>query len=470
MTKTELIKLARKLNKDSSHETIVQLMDCLIEVTQAERGFFLKEGQRDPYVARNIDGNDVQSAREMISDSILKKALEENRPVVVSDAQESQFRIHESVKKQSLRSVVVFALRGIGLFYLDSRSKANVFDDETIALIKELSEFGIESIKRAEKAERKEREVENLRQRIDETETFEGMVGESRAMKELYKLIIKAAAVNYPVLIWGETGTGKELVSRAIHAKSIRANKTLIEVNCGAVSDTLLGSELFGHVKGAFTGADRDVPGYFEVADKSTLFLDEIETMSERLQESLLRTVETGTVRRVGQDKTVQVDVRLICATNENPDILVKDKLMREDLYYRLNVVNIHIPPLRDRKDDIPLLIDFFLKKISKDTGLSKSVSKDCSSFLTSYSWPGNIRQLENSLKRAATLAESETLTQKDFTFLQPSQKERDLMTVDEYIKQAIITYSDRMDVQKLSQRLGISRKTLWEKKKTIIK
>jgi transcriptional regulator with PAS, ATPase and Fis domain len=242
-------------------------------------------------------------------------------------------------------------------------------------------------------------------------EGSDGIIGSTESMRRVHNLTAKAAACSLPVLIQGESGTGKELVARAIHRKSGRQTQRFFSENCSAISESLLESELFGHVRGAFTGADRDHKGILELAHGGTLFLDEIGDMSVRMQSKLLRALQEREVRPVGGKETIRVDVRIISATNRGLHGLIKDGAFREDLFYRINVITIDLPPLRDRKEDIPALVGHFLDRIASDTGLPrKEFSSGAIELLGSYEWPGNIRELENIVQRAVALSESDRI------------------------------------------------------------
>jgi len=243
----------------------------------------------------------------------------------------------------------------------------------------------------------------------------DAIVGKSPAIIEISKLIGQVAKSNVPVLIQGETGTGKELVARAIHGYSRRSNRAVMAVNCAAIPETLLESELFGYEKGAFTGAYHTKPGKVERAHESTLFLDEIGDLSPALQAKILRFLETGEFERVGGTKSLKVDVRVISATNVDLKEAVKKGKFREDLYYRLNVVNIYTPPLRERKEDIPLLSNYILRKAARDNPFRrKTLSDDVIEKLMSYHWPGNVRELFNVLHRAIVLSKGRFITSKE--------------------------------------------------------
>ncbi|MEW6320164.1 MAG: sigma-54 dependent transcriptional regulator [Acidobacteriota bacterium] len=258
-----------------------------------------------------------------------------------------------------------------------------------------------------------------LRRQLDERYGLGALVGRSRAMRELYQLIETVAPTNSTVLITGETGTGKELVARAIHQTSMRRQHRFVAINCGALPETLLEAELFGHVRGAFTGAVGMRQGRVEQADKGTLFLDEVGTMSASLQMKLLRVLQEREFERIGDTKTIRVDARVVAATNSDLARMVKEGSFREDLFYRLNVIAVQLPPLRDRREDIPLLVQHFVRKLAAADSASGSesprapghpvtrapvCSQDAMRRLMAYAWPGNIRQLENAVERAMAL------------------------------------------------------------------
>jgi two-component system response regulator HupR/HoxA len=249
-------------------------------------------------------------------------------------------------------------------------------------------------------------QARRLQSRFVEEFAFGKIIGRSRSMTELYQIMTKVVDSDVPVLVTGESGTGKEVVATALHTNGARAEKAFVVQNCSAFNDNLLESELFGHVKGSFSGAIRDKEGLFEVADGGTFFLDELGEMSPALQVKLLRVLQDGTFTPVGGTKQKHVDVRIIAATNRNLEEMVEKGTFREDLYYRLNVVNLHLPPLRERAGDVPLLVDFFLSKLAERSGKPKKIiQQDVMTALEGYRWPGNIRQLENELQRAVVMA-----------------------------------------------------------------
>ena len=255
------------------------------------------------------------------------------------------------------------------------------------------------------------RENRNLKRQLGSQAGLSSLVGSSPRMVEIYKKIAMIADSRATVLICGESGTGKELVARAIHYNGPRAQEMFFAVNCGGLTESLLETELFGHLRGAFTGAFENKRGIFEEASSGTVFLDEVSEMSPALQVALLRTIEDQKIRRVGSNQWVKIDVRLIAASNRNLADLVKEGKFREDLYYRLRVIELDLPPLRERSEDIPLLVDHFLKQLGRERGQTFSISNEALSVLVTYWWPGNVRELGNALEAAVALNRTGVVT-----------------------------------------------------------
>lgn len=259
-----------------------------------------------------------------------------------------------------------------------------------------------------------ERENIELKLKLSDKEKFENIVGKNPRMRRIFELIDTISQTDSTVLISGESGTGKELIARAIHNKSLRAGNNFVSINCGALPENLLESELFGHAKGAFTDAYKDKVGLFEVADKGTLFLDEIGEMSQSMQVKLLRALQEKQIRRVGSNSEIDVDVRIISATNQDLSETMREGTFRSDLFYRLNVISIDIPPLRERREDIPLLMHYFLKKFNdKFKKQLEGFEKEVEDLFLQYPWPGNVRELENFLERSVALEKNSLVTTK---------------------------------------------------------
>jgi two-component system response regulator AtoC len=271
------------------------------------------------------------------------------------------------------------------------------------------------ALAKAEERENLRRENARLRAEMVERHEFRGIIARSRAMDAVFRLISKVAEYRSTVLITGESGTGKELVAQAVHRASPWADGPFVAVNCGAIPETLIESELFGHKRGAFTDAHADRPGLFAEAEGGTLLLDEIGELPLQLQVKLLRTLQEGTVRRLGDTKDVHINVRIIAATVRNLEVEARAGRFREDLFYRLNVLPIHLPPLRDRPEDIPLLIGHFIERCNGRLGTKiQGLSHQAEKLLVSYAWPGNVRELENTIERAMVLADGDQITVED--------------------------------------------------------
>lgn len=299
---------------------------------------------------------------------------------------------------------------------------------------------------------------------------FEGIITNSPRMHEVLSLIRKVLNVPTRIFIYGESGTGKELIARALHYNSARQDKPFIAVNCAGFPETLLEAELFGHVKGAFTGATSDRAGLLEAADGGTLFLDEINSMSSNLQLKLLRFLQDQTFFKVGATASKQVDVRIIAATNQIIEEKIREGSFREDLYYRLNVIKIDLPPLRDRKEDIPLLVRYFIQKYNKKFDKTvRSISEKALLILMKYPWPGNVRELENIVERAVIMAEGTDLAPTDLPpQIASSLRHEADWTLERFEKDHINTVLSltKGELKKAAQLLGINQSTLWRKLK----
>ena len=286
-----------------------------------------------------------------------------------------------------------------------------ILSDDNLEYIRDLVKFVVEEITTFQKElMAKDKQISALNEEIGARYKFDAIIGRSKSMVQVYRLLDKVIDSESTVLIYGENGTGKELIAKAIHYNSKRKDKMFVVQNCSAFNDNLLDSELFGHMKGSFTGAVADKKGLFEIADKGTFFLDEIGDMTPALQVKLLRVLQEGTFIGVGDTKVKQVDVRILAATNKDLKELVETGEFREDLYYRVNVISIRLPPLRERKEDIPLLVDHFLYKYCEGKNVKKRLSKKCMERLFEYDWPGNIRELENEIERLVVLSDEDPL------------------------------------------------------------
>jgi len=399
-------------------------MDLALETLKGERGmiFLLENGDLKLKVARNVEKQTVLDASE-ISYSVIKDVASGGKPILTMDAMgDEKLMQRQSIMDFNIKSLVCVPIKLkdkiLGTVYVDSTGKTESIVAFTNIDLEFLEAFaGIVGISIENARLLKDLKDENvyLRNEVEEKYKFENIIGKSEALNKVYKIMEGAIKSEGPVLIQGESGTGKELIAKAIHFNSSRKKERFVAVDCAALHETLLDSELFGHKKGSFTGAIQDKKGLFEEADKGTIFLDEITNTSLAFQAKLLRVLQEGEIRRVGDTESKSVDVRVIAAANRNLEEEVKAGRFREDLFYRLNVIPIFVPPLRERKEDIPLLINHFVQKYqNKSSKVIKSISQELIDKFMSYDWPGNIRELENIINRMIIFAEDEKLSLKD--------------------------------------------------------
>ncbi len=337
-------------------------------------------------------------------------------------------------------------------------------------------------ISRALEKRRLQKEVRKLEEKLRKQYSFENIVGSSSAMQQVYELIQKVVQTDVTVLICGESGTGKELIAQAIHYHSARKDKPFVKLNCVAIPEGLLESELFGHEKGAFTGAIQRKSGKFELANTGTIFLDEIGDMTLATQAKILRVLQEKEFELVGGTETVKIDVRVIAATNKDLADAVQNGQFREDLYFRLNVFSIVVPPLRDRKEDIPLLVDHFLATANEQMGRSiRGISKDALDLLMMYHWPGNVRELENCIHRAVVMSDEDLITPRYFPAHIQSMAQKPRYTLPDHIESIDDTLAnvERQIIcdtlrqtggvqSKASRLLGITERSLWHRVKKL--
>jgi len=418
------------------------------------------------------EGYEVSVAKEGLS--ALKKVKREETDLVITDVKMpglDGIKLLKEIKKVSPSTPVIVITAYGTIENAVEAMKKGAYDYITKPITPDQIKLVLQKISEHKNLLRENR---YLRAEVNQKYNFEELVGESPGMREVYSMIDKVAKTKATVLIQGESGTGKELVARAIHFRSPRRERPFIKLNCAALPEDLLESELFGHEKGAFTGAVSRREGRFELADKGTLLLDEISETSSSFQTKLLRVLQEGEFERVGGTRTLKVDVRIIATTNRNLKKLVEEGKFRDDLYYRLNVLPIYLPPLRERREDIPLLTLHFLKKYSRRNGLRlKSISKECLQMLKEYYWPGNVRELENVIERMVVMNEKETLLPQDFAFLNLSSQNLNLsfsenLTLEEMEKKLIIETLRRTggNRTKTAKILNISVRTIRNKLK----
>ncbi len=459
-------------------ELLNKVMDLAIEIVRAERGLiFLYRSETDEMeqvAGRNIEGQTIKDATHY-SRSIVKQAGR-GRAILSHDAgADDRFKEFKSVALYNIRSLICAPLkmkdRILGTVYVDTREAGRIFTEDDLRFLEAFANSAAIAIENARHYEKARQENQYLRQAVQEKYGFEKIVGRSEKMREIFAGLTRIAPTSLPVMILGESGTGKELVAQAIHHNSTRNQRKFLTENCAALTDTLLESELFGHQKGAFTGADSNRKGLFEMADGGTLFLDEVGDMSLALQSKLLRVLQNGEIRPVGSEASRRVDVRIICATNRHLESMIKEKTFREDLFFRLNVIVVNLPPVRERKEDIPLLVDHFLGKVARENGTPKlRVDPNLMVLLTRYAWPGNVREIENQVYKLALFASGDTLTLDDARndpdffskVVAPGSRGTDTGVTREDIQRALASTGGNREAA--ARLLGISRATMFRK------
>lgn len=398
------------------------LLELLFEVIPAERGAVLLTGSHPEddqmefssvFALHRHRGPD-DSLR--ISRTITRSVLQRREAVLISDQGEASSVQAESLVRERPHSLLCVPLimleRPLGVIYLDTREPDTEFDKDHLQLVTAIAAISAVAIENARHFEWLTSENQRL---LADINLEHNIVGESQAVRDVLQFISKVAPTDSTVLISGESGTGKELAARAIHQNSKRSHKPFMAVNCAALAESLLESELFGHEKGSFTGALLQKRGRLEVADGGTVFLDEIAELSPPLQVKLLRVLQEREFERVGGTKTIKLDIRVVAATNRNLEEAVAQGSFRQDLYYRLNVVNLEMPALRNRREDIPLLANYFAAKYGQKCNRRvMGISPDAVRRLVAYDWPGNVRELENALERAVVLGTTERILPED--------------------------------------------------------
>ena len=391
-----------------------QVLEIAMKHLDAERGFLLlkdqdKETAFTVAASRNFTGDD-QSSALAASSSVVKKVLESGESILTVDAAtDERFEASTSIVAQKILSIICIPLKAQdmvrGALYLDSARTRGKFNNDSLQFLTVFGNLATIALDNAQLYERLQVENDRLRLGAESANLFEGIIGQSKEWTAVLDLVRRVVDVDVSVLITGETGTGKELIARNIHAHSGRASKPFVAVNCSAIPEQLLESELFGYRKGAFTNAVSDRIGLIEYAHAGTLFLDEIGTLAPQLQSKLLRVLQEREIRRVGDVENRKVDVRILAATNRDLQEEVRNGVFREDLFFRLNVIEIHLPPLRQRKEDIPLLGHYFLKKAATNYKRNvKSINPQAMQLLLTHPWHGNVRELQNVVERAVVL------------------------------------------------------------------
>ncbi|MCI0336905.1 MAG: sigma 54-interacting transcriptional regulator [Acidobacteria bacterium] len=415
-----LLRIGIEINTIHDLQTLQQrLLELIFSVVPAEHGAILLTNSAEGEI-RSSSGwsrSAQQQQKVVASRTIVQEVMRDGVGILRNDvAEDTTLQLSKSLIHSGVRSILAVPLSHLrntfGVIYLDTTNPIDSFDEEHLQLVTAVANLAAVALENALHVEQLNNETRRLQAELNFDRE---MIGESPLMQEVHQFIAKVAPTNSTVLIRGESGTGKELIARAIHSNSPRANKPCIAINCAVLNETLLESELFGHEKGAFTGAIAQKKGKLELADGGTVFLDEVGEMSPALQAKLLRVLQEREFERVGGTRTIKLDIRLIAATNKDLEAAIKAGEFRADLYFRLKVFEVLSPPLRERRVDIPLLASYFATKFGIQCGRQiKGISASARTCLKHYDWPGNVRELENAIERAVVMSTTEFILPDD--------------------------------------------------------
>jgi Nif-specific regulatory protein len=467
-----LYEITRTINSILEPDLLLEkVLEIAMKHLSAERGFVmlsdnLSENGYTVVCVKNF--NSQKAGNEFAaSSSVVKRVLDSGEPVLTFDAQtDERFESATSIIAQKILSIICIPLqmgdRVTGAVYLDSSKSRKAFTEEALKFLSIFGNLSAIAIENAQQYSLLSAENERLKNNVEAPHLFKDIIGKSERWKKVLETTQRVLDVDVAVLITGESGTGKELIARAIHDNGTRKGKPFIAVNCSALPEHLMESELFGHVKGSFTGASGDKKGLVEAAKGGTLFLDEIGDLPLMLQSKILRLLQEKEYRRVGDTVNKNTDIRIIAATNRELPEEVKAGKFREDLFFRLNVIGIHLPPLRDRRDDIPLLAEYFLKKAAeKYKRFVERIHPDAMQLLLGNQWKGNIREFQNIIERAVVLCRGSQLVREDFLFdsADSSALQKNSMTLDDFERQLIETTLEEMggNRTRTAERLGVS-------------
>ncbi len=471
-----LSEIAQNINTIQSIEPLLEkILEIALDVLQAERGFVLlrNEGGDKSYeikTSRNLNESEITGITQL-STSVIDSVLSDGEPILVFEAQsDPRYSEKESIVIQKIQSIACVPLsiknRQIGAIYLDSVSKRSLFTNENLPFITAFANQAAVALENARLYESLRDENRRLRDEVQRIHGFSEIIGQSRQMNGIFDIVSRVLDSDIDVLIEGESGTGKELIARAIHYNGARNDNPFMALFCGSLPDSLLESELFGHKKGSFTGAIANKQGLFEAADGGTFFLDEIGDLTLNIQSKLLRVLQEGEIKRVGENEIRKVNVRIVSATNKKLSDLVAEGTFREDLYYRLNTICIEMPPLRERAGDVPLLAHHFLDKSPQARKRQiKGFEPSAIDALSAYHWPGNVRELENTINRAIVMARQDMICRDDLRL--PDNESTDTaggnLTLKELERRAVKQTLDALDgnVSQAARVLDVSRRWL---------
>ena len=477
-----LFEIALTLNTFQEQTALLEhVLEVATGTLNADRGFVLlsSESAREGFEVKCSQNFSTEQLGDVvqISTSVVHRVLQNGNPVLLHEALEDEyFGKAESIILQKIRSIACVPLRikeqQIGAIYMDCLTDRSRFKQDNLPFLEAFSNLAAVAIQNAKLYETLRDENRQLRKEIQSLHGFEEIIGQSRPVRDMFDIVQRVLDTDVTVLLEGESGTGKELVARAIHYNGDRRDQPFLALFCGSLPDSLLESELFGYKKGAFTGASTDKPGLFEAANGGTLFLDEVADLSPSLQTALLRVLQEGEVKRIGENHVRHVDVRLISASNKSLPELMEEGAFREDLFYRLNTITITVPPLRERGEDILLLAHHFLDKFAVGRrAYIKGFEEETLAKLQTYHWPGNVRELQNTIERAVVLSANELIAAGDlhlpvtdgpldpkFTSMTQPGK-----TLKEIEKQAVLSTLEYCDgnISKTARTLDVSRSWL---------
>jgi Nif-specific regulatory protein len=467
-----LYEITRAINSIPEPDTLLErVLEEAMGHLRAERGFvFLADatGKGDFSVAAEKNFGPPQTSRAFAaSSSVVRKVLETGEPVLTHDAlADERFEASKSVITQKILSIICIPLRSsdrtTGAVYLDSSLSRKAFTQESMKFLAVFGHLAAVALENAQRTMRLQAENRRLKEAVEISRRFGHLVGTSPAWTRLLERMERVLDVDVAVLITGESGTGKEVIARTIHDHGTRREGQFIAVNCAAIPDQLVESELFGYVKGAFTGAAADRKGLVEAANGGTLFLDEVTDLPLAVQAKILRLLQEKEYRRVGDTRSRTADIRVVAATNRPIADEVKEGRLREDLYFRLNVVGITLPPLRDRKEDIPLLAQHFLHRAAEQHRRPvESSEPEAMRVLLANEWRGNVRELQNAIERAVVLCHGTQLTRKDFVLDDSSESDNrnTPTTLADFERQVIETTLNELggNRTRAAERLGVS-------------
>ncbi|HUI29473.1 MAG TPA: sigma 54-interacting transcriptional regulator [Candidatus Acidoferrales bacterium] len=474
---TVLYEITQKINSILDRQELTEkVLETAMAHLDAERGYIVMVNEQNGFnvVASKNFSSRKEADESAASSSVINKVLASGEPIMTFDAlNDERFEASRSIVAQQILSIICVPLRlrqtgaviqdkTTGAIYLDSTKSRRKFNEETLKFLAVFGNLAAVAVENARQYDDLKTENTRLKNQVASSDLFPGIIGKSKIWKGVLDLVHRVVDTDVSVLITGESGTGKELIARAIHEQGSRREKPFMAINCSAIPEQLLESELFGYKRGAFTGATSDKKGLIEYAEGGTLFLDEVADLPPSLQGKLLRVLQEKEIRRLGGVENIKVDVRIISATNKSLTEEIKKEKFREDLYFRLNIVEIHLPPLRDRAEDIPVLANFFLRKASETHGrYVRNIGGSAMARLLMHPWNGNVRELQNVIERAVVLSRSDELSDEDLKLQQYSEEEllQSGQTLEEFERRLVektLTETGR-NRTRTAEKLGVS-------------